>query len=71
MGRIIFLNTGYKPTEAEKVHFWYLQAATRNAIREIIQNEPSRYWQQARIQSMVKRRREKFELIKNEELQEQ
>lgn len=70
MGKIIFLNTDYVPTEKEQAHFWYLQAATRNAVREIIEQESSRYWQVARINDLIKRRRDNFELIKNEEFQE-
>lgn len=71
MGRVIFLNTNYKPTEKEQTHFWYLQAATRNAINEIMKIEKQRYWQVSRINDLIKKRRDNFELIKNEEFQEQ
>jgi hypothetical protein len=63
VSNVVFFPKLYEPTEGQKTHFWYLQAATRNMIREIEQQEQSRYWQKSRIQEMVKLRREKFELI--------
>ena len=63
MSNVLFLNRLYVPSEAEKLQFFYLQSVTNNFRKELREQEPSKYWQKARIMGMVKQRREKFELI--------
>lgn len=70
MGQIIYFPTFYIPSQDELDHFYFLQTATNNAVKEIIESEPSKYWQVARIRDLINKRRENFTLIKNEGFQE-
>lgn len=63
MGQVIFLNTNYKPSEAEKIQFHYLQSATNNLRKAIEKSEVNIDFQKYRFQLTVQARRSKMKLV--------
>lgn len=63
MGQVIFLNTFYNPSEAEKMQFHFLQSATNNLRLEIEQSEKDKDFQNYRFSLTVQARRSNFKLI--------
>ena len=67
MGQVVFLNTGYKPTEKERDLFHYLQAVTNNYKLDVKNQDGDSDWAKIRISLMVQQRRNKIRLVENDD----